>query len=1131
MRAFDASDLEQWLEQSVPAQTRMREFLGSPAQDVATLYQIWQEWANVTEPELPEKLFTPAAERHREQLEKWLNAPPAEPFVVTADSILEALAFLNCAMGRVGESCSGAHERAVVIRSLAAFRTIAGISSNFVAIVASPGVEKALAGLHRKTHTIIVRGRNSVTGNASIALGLLGHEPFREALRDTGLDDARIAQLARESVRSPTVLRRRLAQVEGVKTPDWANDEKAARSMIPFMLAGAWDSSAEADKQILHCLTKELDEDTERTVARLQTLEEPPVWSIDHFRGVVSKIDALYAAHPILTKQDLEDFLFAAEVVLSEEDPALELPEDKRWAAELYGKSRDHSSALRQGLCDTLVLLAVHGNALVGDRLGIDLKAGVRGVVHSLLAASTASMWLSQKNDLPQYAEAAPDTFLAIVEADLNSEDPQVAALFAPADTGIFGDCPRSGMLWALELLAWEPERLVPVTSILAKMCAWKIDDNWANKPLGTLSAIFRSWMPQTAASLGERKRALEFLVGRFPEVGWQVCLEQLGPGPAYGDCSNRPRWRTDAHDAGEVTTIGEAREGRLHAIRLVLEWPSHDVRTLGDLVERLEALEPNHRIQVWDLVSDWNGREPTDDQKAVLRERIRRCVLTRRGRHLDLEDADRNHARQACALLESRDPVTRHQWLFLSHWVDESADELEDEDLDYDKREKRIASQRHGALLEVWAKRGTDGIMDLCRSGNASSVVGWHMAGIRAGVREAADFVQEIMPEEANELRERLEQCVSGFLARLEMPVRDAVLSELLVRLEVDEDACVRLLRCAPFDGGTWQHVDRLPERLKRCYWTEVVPCWRRHDASETATIVDELLKVDRPRAAFHAAHMDWQLMESPLLIRLLTEVATNGAEPPADYRIDGHYVAKALDTLEQRGDTTRDDLARLEFLHIKALDRSDHGIRNLEAKLAETPALFMQALAHSFRRNDGGVDPAEWQVQPDNREAVASAAHALLTGASRIPGTGPDGSIEFRELTDWLEQARALAREYGRAEIGDQKIGQLLSRCPRGADDIWPCEPVREAVDAIGSQDIATGMLVGIRNARGPTWRGEGGSQERELAEQYRSWAREVAFECPFVARMLEQIAASYDQDARMWDNQDRVSERIGH
>ena len=1132
LRAFDASDLEQWLEQSIPAQTRMREFQGGATQDVTTLGQIWLEWAGVTEPELPKELFAPATERHQEQLEKWLEAPPARPIVVTADSNLEALAFLSCALERLEEACAGAYERAVVIRSLESFRTIAKISSNFIAIVASSEVERALAGLQKNTHTIIVRGRNSVSDDANIALDLLGYESFRTALRGTGLEDSRIDRLAGESARSPTILRRRLAQVEAVKAPPWANDIAVARALIPLIFVGAWDSGTEADKEILICLTDSPNEDTERTIAELQIMDEPPIWSIGHLRGVVSKVDALYAAHRAFTKEDFEKFLFAAEVVLSEQDPALELPEDRRWAANLYGKSRDHSSALRQGICDTLVLLAVHGNALFGDRLGIDLEAEVDGVVRRLLSPSVASTWLSQKNDLPQYAEAAPDAFLGIIEADLNSEDSQIAALFAPADTGIFGDCPRSGMLWALELLAWKPERLVRVTSILAQLCAWQIDDNWANKPLGTLNSIFRFWMPQTAASLDQRNQALEWLTKKFPDVGWQVCVGQFDPGSTLGNYSTKPRWRTEAYDAGEVTTRGEAWDGQRRAIELALDWSAHDEHSLGDLVGRLQALTPDHRKRVWELVNAWNDTRPTDSQKATLRERIRRSALTQRSRRRGIDDAERKCARKVYTLLEPQDGVTRHQWLFLNQWVEESADELEDEELDYKKREERIARQRRDALQEVWAESGLEGIKELSRSGNASRVVGWHMAEICAGVQQATDFLQDVVAEQSDDLRDKCEQCVTGFLAKLDLQDRNAILAELLARLGSDEDARIRLLCCAPFDGGTWLHVEQLSERLKRRYWEEVNPHWGPSDASAIATFVDELLKVDRPRAAFRAAHMDCKLIDSTRLMRLLTEVATNEAEPSRYYRLNGHYVSQALDTLEQRGDTSRDDLARLEFLFIEILDNSKHGIPNLEAQLSETPALFMQALAFAFRRNDGGEDPAEWRLSnSENRRAVAHACYVLLTHASRIPGTRTDGSIDLEKLNQWLEQVRTLAHEYGRAKTGDNMIGRLLSHCPTGDDGIWPCEPVREAIDDVGSQEIAIGMLVGIRDNHGATWRGEGGAQERGLAEQYRSWSREVAFEHPFSARMLEQIGASYEQDAQWWDNQDSVRERIGH
>ena len=124
---------------------------------------------------------------------------------------------------------------------------------------------------------------------------------------------------------------------------------------------------------------------------------------------------------------------------------------------------------------------------------------------------------------------------------------------------------------------------------------------------MGTLKSIFQFWMPQTATSLDQRNRAFDRLTKKFPEVGWQVCVDQFDPGSTLGDYSNKPRWRTDAYDAGEVTTRGEAWQGQQKAIELALDWSVHDEHSLGDLVGRLEALSPDHRNRVWELVTAWN--------------------------------------------------------------------------------------------------------------------------------------------------------------------------------------------------------------------------------------------------------------------------------------------------------------------------------------------------------------------------------------------------------------------------------------------------------------------------------------------------------------------------------------------
>ena len=67
--------------------------------------------------------------------------------------------------------------------------------------------------------------------------------------------------------------------------------------------------------------------------------------------------------------------------------------------------------------------------------------------------------------------------------------------------------------------------------------------------------------------------------------------------------------------------------------------------------------------------------------------------------------------------------------------------------------------------------------------------------------------------------------------------------------------------------------------------------------------------------------------------------------------------------------------------------------------------------------------------------------------------------------------------------------------------ADGIWPALPIREVIEATRSRDLETGVIIGKSNRRGVTTRamGDGGNQERELAEQYREWSQAAAFDWP--------------------------------
>jgi hypothetical protein len=246
----------------------------------------------------------------------------------------------------------------------------------------------------------------------------------------------------------------------------------------------------------------------------------------------------------------------------------------------------------------------------------------------------------------------------------------------------------------------------------------------------------------------------------------------------------------------------------------------------------------------------------------------------------------------------------------------------------------------------------------------------------------------------------------------------------------------------------------------------------------------------------------------------------------------MSAHDISEALDVLQNRVGVSEEEMASLEFLFMTALEHARHRIPNLERQVGKSPALFVQALALTYRRRDGGEDPAEWGTKDaENRSTIATATYRLLQNIKRIPGTDDAGKIDEDKLRSWVKEAQSLCAKCGRAEAGDQYIGQILSAPIGGEDGIWPCLEVRNVLEECGANEIARGVHMGVYNSRGAIWRGEGGGEERALAEKYRSWSRKLAFEYPYVASVVESIAETYDREAAREDSEAVARRRLRH
>lgn len=1131
VRVYDASDLEQWLETSPAAQIWFAERLGRPVDGFQSLDQFWNEWTSAADPPLSPAVFAAAVDKHSRAFFGWLEEEPERLFTIAADSRQEAIAFLACLLKAENLPPDCKLDRAVVFHRVEAVQRLSSLTDHhsstptedrqsipLLAVAGTPDVEESLAAWREACHCVAPQHLNSVgliDRQRDIELNLLTPHEFGKALASMNISGARVDQLALDTARSPTILRRRLLTAPGGQQAGWARDETAREAAVVPALIGAWNAGAEADREALTLLAGTDYRQIEKAVTRLLNREDPPVWSIGQYNGVCSRIDALFSVAPAVTLRNLEDFFFLAEYILSERDPALDLPAESRWTAAVYDKVRNHSEALRAGVRETLILLAAHGNRLFEERLGANTEQRVETFIRRLLEPLTLEKLLSHKADFPDYAEAAPLAVLDLLAEDLKTSEPAALEILqSPEGDPLFQGCPRTGLLWALESLAWFPNQLPRVAGILARLSEREITDRWTNTPFNSLVSLFRTWMPQTHARLPERLHVLDCIVRSNPGVGWRLCVELLPKHHDMADLNRLPKWRGDTSLAHLRPPANETREAAETARKTVFNWRGHDEPTLGDLVDRIGSFSEDDQNRIWDLIDDWSTSAP-DEARALLRNRIRK-------RYRTVRDERARRARQAIDSLAPVDAVARNRWLFASTW-DVEWDES-DAETPFEETLARVRTRREAGLREILEEREHDGLLELVECCQAPLVVGNTLVDL-LDPEAVSDLAFALLKRTGGAAGAAYRDCLKGLLA-----VAQPVVSKRLLQHSRQSDGVasrLALYLAMPFSHETWRLLEDEDQELLESYWKRVPAQRSRADnADELHELIDRLIDAKRPAVAFWSVQYSLAGVETKRLQRLLQTLAKLGGEP----RPDSYTLGETIQHLGGRSDVDESDLVEIELAFLHQLRHTEHGFPNLQKRLLKSPGLFVQAVALAFGPKSEGEDQSPWKVDdPAQRAAVGSAACQFLMNVQVVPGTRDDGELDTEKLHAWLANAREMCAELDRAEVGDTMIGEWLARASAEDGVARPRVEVAEAIEWMASDDVATGFRTGAYNARGVTMSLElGGDQDRALAKTYRDLAADMV-EYPRMHRILDELARRYEDQAKSLDRSGEVSNRL--
>ena len=1074
---------------------------------------------DTNDPPLPPMLFTAARSSACDALEAMFNGENrrlclfAESDHDVEDFIAAYLASLDDKKGSIYAN------RCLFISDEDAWRSVATVRQRHI-FVASPrlGLDSENMDLQTvaiaKGHAVIIPLCGAWSGESPeiIKLRSPSREQIEIILKEADYSNVRARELAAIGGDQISAICRHLL---GLGTlPPYATWD-SARQLSQAGLLGKWDGTNEADKTAIgNLLGKDYGEWIETLRADVLRSDAPLIQRDEKWRLVV-RGEAWSTLGNRITDEDLDRLQEMAVAVLGERNPKFDLPKEQRFAASIYGNQLNHSALLREGLAETLALVGSKSTALSSCSQG---KAEATAIlaVRRLLSEASWDRWASLDSHLPLLAEAAPDEFLDAVESVLvDLDQTPFHEIFSQEGGGVIGGWSyMTGLLWALETLAWNPDYLSRVAIILADIASIDPGGNWANRPANSLADIFLPWHVQTTAPFEKRKVAIETVLRAQPDVGWKLLLLLLphNHNVTIGCC--QPTWRdyiprdwkdgvSQAEYWEQITAYTELMVG---IAKESVEKTGELIRHLPDLPESARKSLLNHltskgivdlseveRLPLWDNLDNLvrQHRRFADAKWALPKESL-----------LKIEEVANALAPEAPELLYQRLFGNRDYALF-------------EEKGNYDEQGKRLDEARQVAVQTMLESGGFQAVLTFAHSVASPYEVGRVLGGI-----EVEKLETDILPTLLDAIKDTEKQIVEGFVWVRQWKFKwdwvDSVLESDWTKAQK-----AKFLALLPFEKETWHRVaDQLGEQNEGRYWRDIRV--DRYGGSTDLTIaIKKLLKYQRASAAVLCVDRtvgSGGLFDESLATRSLLAVL----EKPSDIKhLDRDGTVEVIKRLQESPTADQDALFEIEWNFLFWLDQFSPGSPiTLEKRLASDPAFFAEVVRLVFRSEKDNQDDAKPDEQRNN---LARNAYRLLSEWRRCPGILADGSFNVDAFTAWLSEARQITEATGHGEVAQIQIGCVLTHAPPDPNGLWIHEAVAEALDGKDTGTMRSGFTTELFNQRevhGFT----AGKEELELAQKNRDKAADLeAKGFSRFATAMREFAHGYERDAEREANRD--------
>lgn len=345
-------------------------------------------------------------------------------------------------------------------------------------------------------------------------------------------------------------------------------------------LFGTWNEESDDEKTIISQI---IGQEYNKWIKTLRTLlnQNSEYVAFKNNRWKIEKKEELIERYSKdYFKEDIAKFENSAIKIVMEIDPKFDLDPDKRIMSDIIGKKMVYSKELKKSVLETFAYIKSINSKFINCE--DEVSNFEWNIVRNILGNSSWKNLATLNDLLPILAEINENEYLTQIDRIIKEKNEEILRLFNEKEENITKMDYTYGLIWSLELIAWNPSYIMHAFDIFAKLARYD------KKVIDSMARILLPWYPQTKADIILRKATVEMVLREYGEIGWNLLMQLMPNKQTHSFPTYKSKWNNIIDEEIKVTNK-DLYEQYNEYVKLAILYSKTDKDRIIKLIDELD--------------------------------------------------------------------------------------------------------------------------------------------------------------------------------------------------------------------------------------------------------------------------------------------------------------------------------------------------------------------------------------------------------------------------------------------------------------------------------------------------------------------------------------------------------------